>query len=81
MAGEEIGAFEQVTREKVLALELQVAKALESLSENIKGLWHVVEGLRKDMQRRLPAWYTFVLSSSWMVIGAMGMFILQHVWK
>ncbi|MDO8357329.1 MAG: hypothetical protein Q7U76_13140 [Nitrospirota bacterium] len=78
---DEAGAFEQVTREKVLALELQIAKAIESLSENIKGLWHAVESMRTDMHSRLPSWYTFLLTGSWTIIGAMGMFIADHFFK
>lgn len=81
MDGEKAGAYEQVTREKVLALEAQIAKAIESLSENIKGLWTAVEGMRKDMNHRLPTWYTFLLSASWTLIGAMSMYIVEHIVK
>lgn len=81
MDGDKPGAYEQVTREKVMALELQIAKAIDALTENIKGLWTAVEAMRKDMNHRLPAWYTFLLSGSWTLIGAMSMYIVEHILK
>ena len=81
VAAASVGAFEQVTREKVLALEDKMESTLAPISEELRGLWKAVDGLRSDVQRRLPAWYTFVLSGSWALIGAMLTYILDHLLK
>jgi broad specificity phosphatase PhoE len=68
-------AFEQVTRERLTVLEERFDQAQARLNGNLEKMWTAIDKLRE----RPPAWVAVLLSTGGAVIGAMGMWILNHL--
>lgn len=75
MPDETPSAYEQVTRERLTALEERFDSLQARLNGNLEKMWEAIDRLRD----RPPVWTVTVITTAGTIIGALAMWVINHL--